>query len=211
MTRICLLARTRGSAPAVGHHSCVAVLHRERAWSSARSDTRACRAGSWIRTTEDVKSKSNVVTPGILEKYGSDAVRYWAASARLGLDAAFDEAADEDWCRLAIKVLNASKFALTMGGEGAAIGLDPALVTVPLVQCWQRSLPSLTGLGCPQPTSALEVTSRSSGRSATTTWSWSRSTYNRDGAWDEGLGASARCGSGDRHRQCRASAGPFRT
>ena len=34
--------------------------------------------------------------------------------------------------RLAIKVLNASKFALTMGGEGAAIDLDPALVTVPL-------------------------------------------------------------------------------
>ena len=37
------------------------------------------------------KSKGNVVTPAdILEKHGSDAVRYWAASSRLGVDAAFD-------------------------------------------------------------------------------------------------------------------------
>ena len=65
------------------------------------------------------KSKGNVVTPmGILEKYGSDAVRYWAASAQLGLDAAFDEQQIKIGRRLAIKVLNASKFALTMGGAG---------------------------------------------------------------------------------------------
>src|SRR5690606_11401810 len=37
------------------------------------------------------KSKGNVVTPaGMLEQHGSDAVRYWAASSRLGTDAAFD-------------------------------------------------------------------------------------------------------------------------
>jgi valyl-tRNA synthetase len=62
------------------------------------------------------KSKGNVVTPAdILEKHGSDAVRYWAASSRLGTDAAFDPQNPTQikiGRRLAIKVLNASKFIL---------------------------------------------------------------------------------------------------
>lgn len=77
------------------------------------------------------KSKGNVVTPAdILAQHGSDAVRYWAASSRLGTDAALDVLNPTQMRkgrRLAIKVLNAAKFILSF--EGAA---DPALVTTPL-------------------------------------------------------------------------------
>ena len=78
------------------------------------------------------KSKGNVVTPmGLLEKHGSDSVRYWAAAARLGTDTAFEEAQMKIGRRLAMKLLNASKFALSMT-EDAELCLDPAKVTAPL-------------------------------------------------------------------------------
>jgi valyl-tRNA synthetase len=73
------------------------------------------------------KSKGNVVTPmEWLEKYGSDAVRHWAASGGPGIDTTFEEAQLKIGRKLAIKVLNASKFVLSIAGEASD---DLTLVT----------------------------------------------------------------------------------
>ncbi|MEO6789804.1 MAG: valine--tRNA ligase [Ornithinibacter sp.] len=75
------------------------------------------------------KSKGNVVTPeDVVKEHSADAIRYWAASGRLGADAAYDVGQMKVGRRLAIKVLNASKFALSFGeveGDLAARVTDP--------------------------------------------------------------------------------------
>ncbi len=59
------------------------------------------------------KSKGNVVTPlALLQEHGSDGVRYWAARGGPGVDTAFDLGQMKIGRKLAMKVLNVSKFVL---------------------------------------------------------------------------------------------------
>jgi valyl-tRNA synthetase len=68
------------------------------------------------------KSKGNVLTPThLLEEFGSDAVRYWALSAKLGVDTAFDEKVLKVGRRLVTKLYNVAKFVLSQSGEDGPV------------------------------------------------------------------------------------------
>ena len=106
------------------------------------------------------KSKGNVVTPmAVLDEYGSDAVRYWACSARPGTDTALDVNQFKIGRRLAIKLLNASKFVLgpaafggSLGGALSGGGASGGVITEPL----DRALLGRMGLLVDEATEAFE-------------------------------------------------------
>ncbi len=73
------------------------------------------------------KSKGNVVTPlPLIEEFSADAVRYWAASARLGMDTAFDRGVLKNGKKLATKLFNAGKFVFGLTAKHDA---KPAHIT----------------------------------------------------------------------------------
>ncbi len=72
----------------------------------------------WILDPDRKKmSKSrdnNVVTPSdTIDRFGSDAVRYWSASASLGSDTIYDESILKVGGKLVTKIYNASRFVLS--------------------------------------------------------------------------------------------------
>lgn len=68
------------------------------------------------------KSKGNVVTPlALLQEYGSDGVRYWAARGGPGVDTAFDVGQMKIGRKLAMKVMNVSKFVLAGDQPAGAV------------------------------------------------------------------------------------------
>jgi valyl-tRNA synthetase len=77
------------------------------------------------------KSKGNVVVPSdLLDEFGSDAVRYWAASARLGTDTAFATDVMREGKRLVTKLRNAARLIQNYEGDSGEISqpLDRALI-----------------------------------------------------------------------------------
>src|SRR5207302_1881508 len=88
------------------------------------------------------KSKGNVERPiDVLRDNGPDAIRYWAASGRPGTDTALDSNQFKVGRRLAIKILNASKFALSLPGGGG--DTDIAMVTEPIDKAMLTALGAL--------------------------------------------------------------------
>jgi len=105
------------------------------------------------------KSKGNAITPiNLLDEYGSDALHYWSASGRLGVDSAFEPGQFKIGRRLAMKLLNASKFVLSF----AAPATD-AVITEPIDRALLAGLADVvaeatTAFDAYNHTRALEVT-----------------------------------------------------
>jgi valyl-tRNA synthetase len=77
------------------------------------------------------KSVGNVVTPEpLIDQFGADSVRYWAARARLGVDTAYDEQVFKIGKKLCTKLFNASKFAI-----GRFADIDATQLTVDKITC----------------------------------------------------------------------------
>ena len=89
------------------------------------------------------KSKGNVMTPmPLLEEYSSDAVRYWGARAKLGIDLIFKKEVMDQGKKLTIKLFNAARFVYTMVQNA---GLEKTIdyrknITHPLDKSWISKL-----------------------------------------------------------------------
>jgi valyl-tRNA synthetase len=113
------------------------------------------------------KSKGNVVTPeDVVKQHSADAVRYWAASGRLGTDAAYDIGQMKVGRRLAIKILNASKFALGFGDVGGDLS---AAVSDPLDRALLAGLADVVD----QATAGFEAWDYTRSLEVTETYFWS--------------------------------------
>lgn len=104
------------------------------------------------------KSKGNVLTPAhLLDRYTSDGIRYWAASARLGVDTAFDEQQLRIGKRLVTKLFNAGKFVLSQTADfgGVTEELDRSFVH-DLASTVERATTAFEDLECAKALDEIE-------------------------------------------------------
>jgi len=132
-----------------------------------------CALSGWVLDPDRKKmskSKGNVITPiDMLARYGSDAVRYWAANGRPGTDTAVDEGQMKVGRKLAVKILNASRFALGFGaGSGEELTVDEVAITHPLDRAMLAGLAELVD----EATRALQGFDYARALERTEAWFW---------------------------------------
>lgn len=113
------------------------------------------------------KSIGNVVTPmPFIEEYGAEAVRYWACKGRPGTDTAIDFGVMKIGRRLAIKILNAARFALSFSESD----VDPSAIT----EAIDRSMLDSLAATVERATSAFEAYdyTRALEAAETSFWAW---------------------------------------
>ena len=90
--------------------------------------------------TKMSKSKGNVVTPvELIENRGTDVVRFWASTSKLGTDTAFSEDVLNIGKKLVNKLWNATKFAQSSPGKNYRKNrkpLSPILKLASSPMCW---------------------------------------------------------------------------
>lgn len=147
--------------------------------------------------TKMSKSKGNVITPvELINERGTDAVRYWAATSRLGADTAFSPDLLKIGKKLTGKLWNATQFAaihltkLEQAPTSAAVDMESGIITETL----DRWILSRLGETVAKATRAFDAYEYADALDATNSFFWAdfcdnylelvkRRAYNEDGSF----------------------------